>query len=128
VTVIPSIPSSATASLTCSELEQFDDGFQLFHLKVNSTSRDLLQSEAKRSTRSLSNAVIASTVFLQWRCHHERSVAKSKYPAGLSLVSLLDFSAVAQNCGLDLPKIFFGAYTETDDQRPFCPPASATLN
>src|SRR5262245_20419477 len=37
------------------ELEGFDDGFQFFHVKVNSASRGLLQSNAKRSTRSLSN-------------------------------------------------------------------------
>jgi hypothetical protein len=41
------------------ELERFDDGFQFFHLKVNSASRGLLQSKAKRSTRSLSNNIKA---------------------------------------------------------------------
>jgi hypothetical protein len=45
------------------ELERFDDGFQFFHVKVNSASCGISQSKAKCSTRSLSNAVIASTVF-----------------------------------------------------------------
>src|SRR5205823_6739201 len=40
------------------ELEGFDDGFQFFHLRVNSASRGILQSKAKRSTRSLSNAAM----------------------------------------------------------------------
>jgi len=85
------------------ELERFDDGFQFFHVKVNSASRGISQFKAKRSTGSPSNAAVASTIFLQWRCHRERSVAKSKYPVGLSLVSLLDSSTFAQNGGLDLP-------------------------
>jgi hypothetical protein len=89
------------------ELKRFDDGFRFFHVKVNSASRGIWQSKAKRSTRSLSNAAIASTIFLQWRCHRERSVAKSKYPVGLSLVSLLDSSTFAQNSGLDFAKDFF---------------------
>src|SRR5438874_10389020 len=49
------------------ELERFDDGFQFFHVKVNSASRGTLQSKATRSTRSLSNAAMRmqSRIFAQ---------------------------------------------------------------
>ncbi len=48
------------------ELERLDDGFQFFHVKVTSASLGFLQSKAKRSTRSLSNAAMRmqSRIFL----------------------------------------------------------------
>src|SRR6266516_1651617 len=52
------------------ELEWFDDGFQFFHVRVNSASRVALQSKANRSTRSLSNVAMRmqSRIFFADRC------------------------------------------------------------
>jgi hypothetical protein len=44
------------------EIEWLDDGFQFFHLKVNSASRGALQFKGNRSTRSLSNAADANAI------------------------------------------------------------------
>src|SRR4030095_10018311 len=63
------------------ELERFDDGFQFFHVRVNSASHGLLQSKANRSTRSLSNAAIRlqSRIFaLRW--HPEQSEGPHNWP------------------------------------------------
>src|SRR5207247_9236276 len=53
------------------ELERFDDGFQFFHVEVNSASRGALQLKATRSTRSLSNGAIRlqSRIFTRWMRH-----------------------------------------------------------
>src|SRR5438034_4034644 len=53
------------------ELERFDDGFQFFHVEVNSASRGALQLKATRSTRSLSNGAIRlqSRIFARWMRH-----------------------------------------------------------